>query len=109
MEGHCTAEQRTRLSGEEALQERGRHVPLLEVWVVKDAFVEWDGGLDAFDDKFVERPAHAGDGFLPVAPMGDDFGDHGIVMRYDQGIGFHGGIYSDPETAWGAVFRDQTR
>ena len=84
-------------------------MPLLEVRVVEDAFVERDGGLDAFDDKFVERPAHAGNGFLPVASMGDDFGNHGIVMRHDQGIGFHGGIYADSETAWGAVFRDQTR
>src|SRR5262245_10468798 len=98
-----------RLSGKKTLEAGGRYVTLLEVRIVEDAFVERDGGLDTFNDKFVERTAHAGDGFLTVAPMGDNLGDHGIVVGYDHGIGFHGGIHTDTEAARGTVFRNQPR
>ena len=83
-------DERDALAGEEAFEEGGRDVALLEVGVVEDALVQRDGCLDAFDHKFVKDSAHAGDGFLPVPPMGDDFGDHGIVERDDHHIRFYG-------------------
>lgn len=48
------------LAGEEAFEEGCGDVALLEVWVVKDASMERDGRLDAFDHELVERTAHAG-------------------------------------------------
>ena len=40
-------------TGQKPFQKCRGDVALLEVGVVEDAAVEWDGGLDAFDDEFV--------------------------------------------------------
>jgi hypothetical protein len=40
-----------------------------------DAAVERDGGLNAFDDEFVERPAHLGKGLGAVGAVDDQFAD----------------------------------
>lgn len=48
----------------------------LKIGIVEDTFVQRDGRLDAFDHEFVEGSAHAGDRFLPVSSMGNDFSDH---------------------------------
>ena len=69
------------LTRQEPFQERRGDVAFLEVWIVEDAAVERDGGLDTCDDEFVEGAAHAGHAFLPVASVGNQFGDHRIVMR----------------------------
>jgi len=74
--GDCQMASRDALAGEEAFEEDGRDVALLEVGVVEDPFVQRDGRLDAFDHEFVEGSAHAGNGFLTVPSMRDDFGDH---------------------------------
>lgn len=71
---------RGRLAGEEPIEERRRDVPLLEVGVVKDTFVQGDGGLNAFDDEFVEGAAHAGHGFLAISSMRNQLGNHGIIV-----------------------------
>lgn len=68
------------LARQEPFKEGRGDVALLEVGVVEDAAVERDGGLDAFDDEFVEGAAHAGHAFLPVAAMGNQFRDHRIVV-----------------------------
>ena len=94
------------LAGEEAFEEGCGDVALLEVWVVKDASMERDGRLDAFDDEFVEGAAHAGDTFLPVSAVGNDLGDHGIVERDDHHIRLHGRIDTNAESAWCTIFRD---
>src|SRR6185295_1566669 len=86
-----------------------RDVALLEVGVVEDALVQRDSRLDAFDHKFVEGSAHAGNRFLPVPSMRDDFGDHGIVERDDHHVRFHHRVDSYPESAWRAVFGDHPR
>jgi hypothetical protein len=72
----CQTASRDALAGEEALEEGGGDMALLEVGVVEDTFVQRDGRFDAFDHVLVEGSAHAGDGFLPVSSMRDDFGDH---------------------------------
>jgi hypothetical protein len=74
--GSCQTALRDALAGEEAFEEAGRDVALLEVEVVEDAFVQWDSRFDAFDYEFVEGSAHAGDRFLSVPSMRDDFGNH---------------------------------
>ena len=99
---------RNALAGEETFEEGGGDVAFLEVGVVEDAFVKRDGRLDAFDDEFIERPPHAGNGFLPISPMSDDFGDHRIVERDDHHVGFHRRIDAHPESAWRAILRDHS-
>jgi len=42
------------LTRQEPLKKRRRDMAFLEVWIVEDAAVERDGGLDTFDDEFVE-------------------------------------------------------
>ena len=80
---------RDALAGEEAFEEDGRDVTLLEVGIVENALVQWDGCLDAFDHEFVEGSAHPGNRFLPVPSMRNDFGDHGIVERGNHHVRFH--------------------
>ena len=58
----------------------------LEVGVIENAFVQWDGGLDPFDHEFVEGAPHTGDGFLSISSMGNDLGDHGIVKWGDHRV-----------------------
>jgi len=82
---------------------------LLEFGVIEDAFVQRDGRLDALDHEFVEGSAHASDGFLPVSSMRDDFGDHRIVERDNHHVRFHRRVDSYAESAWGAVFGDDSR
>lgn len=77
------------LAGEESFEEGCGNVALLEVGVVEDAFVQRDSGLNALDDELVESPAHAGKGFLPVSPMGNDFSDHRVVKRHNHHVRFH--------------------
>ncbi len=69
------------LAGEEPLKEGRGDMAFLEVGIVEDAAVERDGGLDAFDDEFVEGAAHAGHAFLPVAAMGNQLRNHRVVVR----------------------------
>ena len=71
--------------------------------------MERDGGLDAFDDEFIERSAHSGHGFLAVPSMRDHLGDHGIIIRNDHGVRLHGGVDADAESSGSAVFGDQAR
>lgn len=68
------------LAREEPIEERRRDVALLEVGVVKDSFVQGDGGLNTFDDEFVEGAAHAGHGFLAISSMRNQLGNHGIIV-----------------------------
>ena len=113
---HKTSERKSRkwlsdvvsdaLTGKEAFEEEGRDVALLEVRIVEDAFVQGNGCLDTFDHKFIEGSAHAGDGFLPIAAMGDDLGDHRIVERDNHHVRLHRRVDSDSESTWGAVFGD---
>src|SRR4051812_36679993 len=78
----------------------------LEIWIVEDAFVQRDGGLDAFDHEFVKGAAHAGDRFLPVPTMGDDFGDQGIVEGGDHHVRFHCRVDAYAESAWRIILGD---
>src|SRR5262245_23413629 len=94
------------LTGKESFEEDGRDVALLEVGVVEDTFVQRNGRFDAFDHELVEGSTHARNGFLPVSPMGNDLGDHGIIERGDHHVRFHCRVDSYPETARGAVFGD---
>ena len=81
---------------------------LLKVRIGQDPFVKRDRRLDPFDHKFIERPTHAGHGFLTVPAMRNELGDHRIIVWDDQGIRFHGGIDPDAEATRGAVARDQS-
>jgi hypothetical protein len=69
------------LTGEEVLHPADVVAAGLEGGVVDDGFLQRDGGFDAFDEEFVERSAHAGDGDLPVISANDEFGDHRVVIR----------------------------
>ena len=100
------AASRDALTGEEAFEEEGRNMALLEVGVVENSFVQRDGRLDTFDHKLIEGSAHAGDGFLSIPAMGDDLGDHRIVERNDHHVRFHRRVDSYAESAWCAVFSD---
>ena len=64
------------LAGQEALEVRGGEVAFLKVGIVQNPLVERDRRFDPVYHEFVEGTAHSGHGFMPVAPMGDDFGDH---------------------------------
>src|SRR5262245_43188424 len=94
------------LTGKEPFEEDGRDVSLLEVGVVEDTFVQRNGRLDTFDHELVEGSTHARNGFLPVSPMGNDLGDHGIIERGYHHVRFHCRVDSYPESARGAVFGD---
>ena len=107
--GDCQTVPRDVLAGEEAFKEDSRDVALLEVGVVEDALVQRDGRLDAFDHEFVEGSSHAGNGFLPVPSVRDDFGNHGVVERGDHHVRLHRRVDSYTESAWRAVFGDDSR
>ncbi len=98
---------RVALTGEEPFKEQGRDMALLKVGIIENAFVQRDGRLDAFDHKFVEGSAHAGNGLLPVPAMGDDLGDHRIVERDDHHVRLHRRVDSHAESTWRAIFGDE--
>ena len=53
----------------------------LESAVGEDALLQRDVGLDAVDDHFAERDAHARDRGRAVAAVHDQLADHRIVVR----------------------------
>lgn len=59
------------LPSEKPFQECRGHMTLLEIGVVEDPAVEWNGGLDAFDDEFVEGTSHADHRLLTITPVGN--------------------------------------
>ena len=56
-------------------------------------------GLDAFDDRHLERAAHAGDRLRAVAAVHDDLGDHRVVVRRDRALGVRERLDADAGTA----------
>src|SRR5471030_1345274 len=71
----------------------------LKIRVGQDALVQRDGGVDALDDKHVERAKHAADGFIPVGAIGDQLGYQRIVEGRDYAIGIGPGIHADSDAA----------
>lgn len=65
----------------EAVEKARVELSASEDRVVHHLFVEGDGGLDAHDDKLVERPRHAGDRLFAVMGGDDELADHGVVVR----------------------------
>lgn len=55
--------------------------PRLEVGIVDDATVQRDVGLDPLDHGLVQSGAHAVDGGVAAGAVGDQFADHGVVVR----------------------------
>src|SRR3546814_3011157 len=54
---------------------------LAEAAVGEDALLQRDVGLDAVDDHFAQRHAHAADGLFAVGAVDDQLADHRVVVR----------------------------
>ena len=74
-------------------------LPAQEVGVGKRPEVQRDRGLDAFDDRHLERTPHAGNGLLTIAAMRDDLGDHRVVVGRDVALRVCGGVDPDAGSA----------
>lgn len=66
-----------------------------KIGILEEFFVKGDGGLDAFDDKFVEGAKHFSDACLAGFGLGDEFGDEGVVIGGDDVAGVGMGIYAN--------------
>ena len=58
--------------------------------------VEGKSRLDSLHDERVQGPVQPGDGLCPVASMGDEFCDQGIVVGGNDAVRIGCGI--DPDT-----------
>src|SRR3546814_10159888 len=54
---------------------------LAEAAVGEDALLQRDVGLDAVDDHFAQRHAHAADGLFAVGAVDDQLADPRVVVR----------------------------
>ena len=72
---------------------------LVEATVAHDQAVQIDVGVDAFDERFGKRDAHASESFVTRFAVGDEFADHAVV------VGRHGvaGVYVAVETNAGTA------
>ena len=64
-------------------EELGGEVSASEALVAHQPLVERDGGLDPFNDVFVQCPLHIGDGLFPGLCNHNELGDHAVVMWRD--------------------------
>ena len=67
-------------AAEEFLDEVGGVDAAAEFRVVQDGFLKRDGRLDAGDDVLVEGTVHLVHGVAPVGAVGDELGDHRVVV-----------------------------
>src|SRR3546814_18583341 len=65
---------------------------LAEAAVGEDALLQRDVGLDAVDDHFAQRPAHAADGLFAVGAVDDQLADQRAVIRTEKRRGGKGGV-----------------
>src|ERR1700688_4956725 len=72
---------------------------LAESGMIEYLLVQGNIGLDAFDDHFSERVAHARDGGVPRVAVGDDLADHGVVERRYVVTGVHVAVDPNARTA----------
>src|SRR5438876_11857218 len=73
-------------------------VTLLECRIVEQSQMERDGGLDTFQHRLAERPAHPVDRLLTARAAHDDLGEQRVVERRDR-VGRHQvAVDSDVET-----------
>jgi len=93
----------------EGLEEMGIELAGAEAVVAHEGTVEWDCGLDAFDDHFVEAGLHAVDGLLAVRAKGDDLADERIVIRRYLVAGIHVAIEADSISARGVEAGNRSR
>ena len=77
----------------------GAQPPGLEVRFVEDLELQRHRGLDALDDRHLERSPHARDRLLPVAAVHDDLGDHRVVVRRHRALGVRERVDADARTA----------
>ena len=58
--------------------------------------MEWNGCLNALYYKFVQCPAHFIDGLFPGLGSGNQLGNHGVVVGWDNVSTIYVGIQSHP-------------
>ena len=71
-----------------------------------EPLVEWDGGLDTFDDVLVQCPLHFGDGLLTGLCDHNELGNHAVIMRGDTIASVYVGVDSDAVTTRSVVVCD---
>src|SRR5260370_40448485 len=71
-----------------------------KIRIGKNAAVQRNGSLDAFDHEHLESALHAADRFGTVAAFDDKLGDHRIVVRWNHSISVSGGIDTHAGAAW---------
>src|SRR5438093_1619201 len=81
------------------LQEMSGEPSRHEILVPHDALEDWDRRLDAHHLVLGERPRHAGDGGLAVAPPHDELGHQGVVEARDGVAAVDARVIAHPGTA----------
>src|SRR5512143_1808606 len=77
--------------------------------VVHQFLVQRDVALDAFDDHFHQRAAHAGDGLVAAVAVGDQLADHRVVVRRHVIAVIHVRVDTDAGAAGSVVVGELAR
>ncbi len=85
--------------GEQAVEVAGVDVRGAEVGVGEDAAEEVDVGRDAADDILVQRAQHAVDGRLARGRVGDELGEHGVVVERNAPALVDGAVFAQAGAA----------
>ena len=80
-----------------------------ELGRIQQPFVERNDGVDAFDDEGVERPFHAGNGFIAVRGVDDQFGHQRVVVGRNDAVGISGGVDAHADAAGDVPASDAPR
>ena len=83
----------------EVVQEFGGKYPGIKFLVLHQFLMEWNGGFDPFNNKFIQRPIHSNDAFFPCLCSHNQFGDHAIIVWRNRVAGVHMAIDSNTLTS----------
>src|SRR3954454_1645470 len=80
-----------------------------KIRILKNGLLERDRGLDASNHILAQGSTHFVHGLAPVTPVGDQFSDHGIIMRRDSVSGIGVTVDADAASSRRIVHLDPSR
>src|SRR6266481_10027631 len=86
-------------AGQQTLNVFGVNIASLKFGVAQDAAMQWNGGVNAFHNKHLQRALHTHDGFRPVLAKRDELGNERVIVGRDHSFGISRGIHAHAETS----------
>ena len=70
----------------------------LEGGVLENLLVQWNVGLDAFNDNLIQRASHTGKRCVTTRTVGDELADHRVIVRRYLVATVNMALYAHPGT-----------